>query len=114
VSRVRVVIPEANVRRVLLGSTGLLTVAISESGRQVANQAKRYAPVDTGRLRADIQSTITVRGSEVRAKVGTGVEYAAAVHEGSTRRRGGRTVTTRGRPFLTRAVRDVVGVAVRK
>jgi hypothetical protein len=114
VSKVRVVVPEANVRRVLLGSTGLLTRHVTDVGRQVVNQAKRYAPVDTGRLRADIQSIVTVGGNEARAKIGTGVEYAAAVHKGSTRRRGGRTVTTRGRPFLTRAVRDVTGVAVRK
>lgn len=113
-SKVRVVVPEANVRRVLLGATGLLTQHVTDVGRKVANQAKRYAPVDTGRLRADIQSAVTAGGSEVRAKVGTGVEYAAAVHEGSVRRRGGRTITTRGRPFLARAVRDVTGVAVRK
>lgn len=108
-AKVRVVVPDANVRRVLLGPGGSLNREVTRIGRLVSNQAKRNAPVDTGRLRADIDSVVTERGGVVTARVGTGVEYAAAVHEGYTR--GRRSV--RGRPFLTNAAREV-GLVVRR
>jgi hypothetical protein len=41
-----------------------------------------YAPVRTGRLRGSITPTVTVRGMVVEGRVGSDVNYAAAVHEG--------------------------------
>lgn len=93
------------------------------------NRAKVLAPVDTGRLRASIRIE-SRRNLALRTvyTVGSDVEYAAAVHDGTAPhvirprraqalrfRVGGRIVYarvvnhpgTRGRPFLDRALREV-------
>lgn len=102
--------------------------AVDEFSRKVVNRARVLTPVDTGRLRASlrIQRGRTWRGPN--ATVGTDVEYAPAVHDGTgphvirpVRKKalafkiGGRTVIvakvnhpgTRPRPFLDRALREV-------
>jgi len=100
---------------------------ISTGVRQVSNLAKVRTPVDTGRLRASIRYTISSSGNP-SATVFTNVQYAPYVHDGTRPhvirprrgqalrfRVGGRTVFarvvnhpgTRGRPFLTSALRDV-------
>lgn len=107
---VRVNVPQGKVRRALLGSGGLVTRHVTSVGRQVENQAKRYAPVDTGRLRSSIQSVVRVSGNEARATIGTNVAYAAAIHEGAVRRIGGFVIRTKGRPFIGQAIKDVTGV----
>jgi HK97 gp10 family phage protein len=102
--------------------------AVDDFARKVQNRAKVLAPVDTGRLRASIRvkRTLTLRGPS--AVVGTDVQYAPMVENGTgphvirpVRRKalrfkmGGRTVIvakvnhpgTRPRPFLSRALREV-------
>lgn len=59
---------------------------------QVQDDAKRECPVDTGRLQGSI--TYAVEGTE--AAVGTNVEYAVFVHEGTSK--------MVGRPFLRNAI----------
>lgn len=54
----------------------------------VQDDAKRNCPVDTGRLQGSIQYEV----KENDGMVGTNVEYAPYVHEGTSR--------MRGRPFL--------------
>ena len=54
----------------------------------VQDDAKRNCPVDTGRLQGSIQYEV----KEDDGMVGTNVEYAPYVHEGTSR--------MRGRPFL--------------
>lgn len=49
----------------------------------VQRDAKRLAPVDTGRLRASITPEIRQRGTTIQGVVGTNVVYAAAVEMGS-------------------------------
>ena len=52
-------------------------------GRKVEALAKRLAPVDTGRLAGSITTTpINVNGKP-GAAIGTNVEYALAVHNGT-------------------------------
>ena len=96
------------------------------------NRAKVLAPVDTGRLRASIRiesrRTLTLRSVYT---VGSDVEYAQMVHDGTRQHRiyprrakalrfriGGRLVYvrtfvrhpgTKARPFLDRAVREIAG-----
>lgn len=102
---------------------------LREASRQVVNRAKVLAPVDTGRLRASIKADppriFSLRGS---VKVGSNVEYAAMVNDGTRPhvikpvtakalrfKVGGRTVFarlvhhpgTRARPFLDRALQEV-------
>jgi len=99
--------------------------------RLVESRAKVLAPVDTGRLRASIKITrkLTIRG--VGYAVGTDVEYATYVENGTRPHKirpkakqalrfkvGGKYVFaavvnhpgTRANPFLARAVREV-GIA---
>lgn len=52
---------------------------LADSANSIEEQAKNNAPVDTGRLRASI--TADVKGLE--ANIGTDVEYASYVHDGT-------------------------------
>lgn len=61
----------------------------------IEGDAKARAPVDTGALRASIT---TEMDGELRAGVGTNIEYGAAVEYGSAAR------NTPAQPFLTPAV----------
>lgn len=104
-------------------------------GLQVESQAKVLCPVDQGRLRASISTTLEFEDGLPVAFVAAPVGYAAAVHEGArphwpppgplqawARRHGwtdrsagfliGRAIAQRGtigRPFL----RDALGAAAR-
>jgi HK97 gp10 family phage protein len=73
--------------------------AIRKSVSAVKRQAKINAPVDTGRMRASIQSYEFHRG--LRGEVYPSVRYAIHVHEG--------TGHMRGRPFLVKAVKLLRG-----
>ena len=64
------------------------------------SDARRRAPVDTGNLRASLDSDVDSRRGRILAHVGTNVEYAAFVEFG--------TVNTGAQPFLRPAV-DLVG-----
>lgn len=97
--------------------------------RQVVARAKVLAPVDTGRLRANIRvERRSFFGLRSRWTIGSDVEYAPMVHDGTRPhiirpknakalrfRVGGRIVYarvvrhpgTRARPFLDRALREV-------
>lgn len=64
---------------------------LSNTANNIEESAKKITPVDTGRLRASI--TADVRGLE--ANIGTDVEYARYVHDG--------TYKMEARPFLYEA-----------
>lgn len=64
---------------------------LTDSANNIEKQAKNITPVDTGRLRASIKAD--VRGLE--ANIGTDVEYARFVHDG--------TYKMEARPFLYEA-----------
>jgi hypothetical protein len=69
---------------------------------KVANGARRRCPVDTGRLRSSINVTYPVMLADMMgARIGTNVEYAIYVHEG--------TRYMVGRPFLEEALQDARG-----
>jgi hypothetical protein len=124
VARIR--LDRANLNRTL---TNASRTELKEAGRQVVNRAKILAPVRTGRLRSSIRAgdprIFSLRGS---LTVGSDLEYAAAVNDGSRphiiRPRskqvlrfnvGGRIVFakvvhhpgTKGTHFLDRALREV-------
>ena len=65
-----------------------VAVEIAKSTLRVESNAKRFAPVDTGRLRASIASNI----KPDRGEVGTNVEYAPFMEFG--------TYKSAGKPFL--------------
>lgn len=65
--------------------------AMKEAAVLVQDDAKRECPVDTGTLRSSINYTV----DGMTASIGTNVEYAPYVHEGTSK--------MAGRPFLTSA-----------
>ncbi len=70
-----------------------LAIAIRKSAFLVERFSKKIAPVDTGRLRGSISSTIMPLIATVSPKV----NYAVRVHEGT------RFIT--GNPFMTKGAR---------
>lgn len=102
---------------------------LREVGPRVVNRAKILAPVDTGRLRASIKGELQgVWTLRPRFVVGTNVDYAEMVHDGTRphviRPRNARALRfmvngrvvyarvvhhpgTRANPFLDRALREV-------
>lgn len=122
----RIRLDRANLNRTI---TNASRTELREAGRQVVNRARILAPVRTGRLRSSIRADppriFSLRGS---LTVGSDLEYAAAVNDGSRphiirpRRAqvlrfnvGGRIVFakvvhhpgTKGTHFLDRALREV-------
>lgn len=57
--------------------------AMQNAAAGVASDAKRLAPVDTGRLRASITPEVRMDGDVVLGVVGTVVKYAAAMELGT-------------------------------
>lgn len=105
---------------------------VADCTRRTFNRANILTPVDTGTLRAGNQMAVSRTGTGSRGWVYNNVEYADAVHEGSgpyviRPKRGkalkfemnGRTVFaksvrhpgTRGRPWISRAGREVAAAS---
>lgn len=73
--------------------------ALEGIGIEAESDAAKICPVDTGRLRNSI--THAVDGGEKAAIIGTNVEYAVYVHQGTSRQD--------PQPFLTDAVTQNAG-----
>lgn len=82
------------------GPTGPVEGAMARDlwrrGNRVVTQAKRDCPVDTGRLRSSIDINLVNRNGSVVIRVGSDVQYARYVNDG--------TRYMAGRPFLTNAL----------
>ncbi|MFE5789541.1 HK97 gp10 family phage protein [Rhodococcus erythropolis] len=52
-------------------------------GRQVVNHARSNCPVDSGQLRSSITHHVTVVGRSARLRVGSPLERARYIHEGT-------------------------------
>jgi HK97 gp10 family phage protein len=68
--------------------------ALQEVLGLILSRAQHTAPVDTGRLRADIKTR--VKEKELQGEIYNEVEYAVYVHEGTSR--------MSGRPYLRDAI----------
>lgn len=73
----------------------------------IENRSKVLSPVDTGRLRASIATSLGIQNKGITSIVSTNVDYAAAVHDG--RKKGKRGGAMRGRPFMRQAVEQSLG-----
>lgn len=73
------------------------------TGKTVEGVAKGNTPVDTGRLRSSLTTALfeVPYSPYLACRVGTDVDYATYVHEG--------TKFMSGRPFLVNALHQVVG-----
>jgi hypothetical protein len=126
---VRLTLAQADLQRQLTGDQGMVTRYVLRRTQAIRNRAVLYCPVDTGNLRSSIVSAVRSDGMVVVGTVGTPVDYAVAVHEGTRphviRPRRARVLAwgppgarvfatfarhpgTRGRPFLRRALEEVM------
>lgn len=62
---------------------GPVWIDIQRRTNRVLNQARRNAPVDEGRLRASLAMEMRLASRSPVGRVGTNVEYALYVHEGT-------------------------------
>jgi phage gpG-like protein len=68
----------------LIGSPrGAVARDLLRRGRAVEARAKIGAPVDTGRLRSSITHQLVTDARGMAVRVGTNVDYARGVHEGT-------------------------------
>lgn len=80
---VRVTLDEAGIRALLTSPQGEVGRDLLRRARKVQAEAVRLAPVDRGTLRASITQEIQTEGGRLVARVGTNVNYAVFVHEGT-------------------------------
>lgn len=94
---------EAEARRLLKATESPLGRYLAKIAARVETAAKARCPVDTGRLRGSINWRIEFEGGSLVAIIGTNVEYAIYVHEG-TKHMG-------GRPFLVEGLNQAMAGA---
>lgn len=75
---------ERGLRRYFGGMSDDVKRAVDRTRIDVQNEARRRAPVDTGRLRSSIVSRSERSGRSVGYVIGTNVNYAAAVEYGTS------------------------------
>lgn len=73
----------AALAELLSGRNGPVFQIINQKANQVSNIAKSLAPVDEGRLRQSITYEVRSEADGPVGVVGTNVEYAIFVHEGT-------------------------------
>ena len=101
-AKVEIKLDERALHDLLKSTSGPVGQHLFRGGKAVEAAAKRRAPVDTGRLRSSIGTSLVEGADGVEVRVGTDVEYAPYVHDG--------TRYFRGRPFLDDALREVLGL----
>jgi len=82
-AQVNLQINQAAVRALLIDPSGGVARDLKRRGENVASLAKKYAPVNTGRLRASINARLVSYGGGIAVLVGTNVNYAMYQHEGT-------------------------------
>lgn len=92
---VQIIVTENNTKVITAALGNAVVAALEEIGLVAEGAAKRLCPVDTGRLRNSITHALVSRES---VEVGTNVEYAIYVHEGTSKRD--------GIPFLREAAQN--------
>ena len=113
---------ERTVNALPANMTGAVVTAVADVCNTIAETAKEKCPTDSGDLRALIATAVSADGTRVVGTIGTGVEYAPFVHQGTGiyaaggngrqtpwvyKTGNGKFVTTRGQrpqPFLRDAV----------
>lgn len=71
------------IRAQLTGPGGAIARDLIRRGQRVENKARRLCPVDEGRLRASISTEVRGSGSSLTIRIGSNLEYAIYVEEGT-------------------------------
>lgn len=79
----RAQINRAEMNRLLYSQAGPVVKHITTVCRSVRSEAVRRAPRDTGKLATSLDFTVNVYGTKVVGRVGTSLDYAAYVHDGT-------------------------------
>jgi len=82
-ARVNLQINQRGVRALMTDPDGPVAQDLLRRGRNVAYYARRFAPVDTGRLRASITAELVQYAGSIAVLVGSNVNYAMFQHEGT-------------------------------
>lgn len=77
------VINRVEIRSILNGQRGAVARDVYKRGKRVEAVAKRGCPVDKGRLRASLITRLIVSNGVPAAEIGSDVDYALDVHEGT-------------------------------
>lgn len=93
---IKVEVAQDNTEQIVAAMGDAIVAALTEIGMSCERFAKKTCPVDTGRLRNSI--TWALSSGEKAVYVGTNVEYAFSVHEGT-----GTNKKKGPRPFLKNA-----------
>ena len=95
---------EAEAARLLQATNSPVGRMLARVAAKAETASKARCPVDTGRLRGSINWRIVLEGGVLTAIIGTNVEYAIYVHEG--------TRYMAGRPFLVEGVTQALAGGV--
>lgn len=82
-ARVNLQINQRGVRALMTDPDGPVGEDLLRRGRNVAYLARKYAPVNTGRLRSSITTELVRYAGQLACIVGTNVNYAMYQHEGT-------------------------------
>lgn len=82
-AQVNLQINNAAVRALLTDPNGDIADDLLRRGHNVATLAKKYAPVNTGHLRASINAKLVTYAGNLAVLVGTNVHYAKYQHDGT-------------------------------
>lgn len=94
----RVILNQAAINQLLKTEGGPVGKDLLRRAVNVETAAKRYCPVDTGRLRASIEHDLGIDSKGLFARIGSNVEYAIFVEAG--------TRYQHGQPYLRPALRE--------
>lgn len=76
-------VDQKQVRALLLGPSGAVTLDLLKRGQRVQNKAMQLCPKDSSKLAGSIAYEVRGSGESMAVRVGTNIEYAIWVHEGT-------------------------------
>jgi hypothetical protein len=79
----RIVLHQAALKQLLQSPTGDVAKDLNRRAQRVQNRAKQLCPTGNGALKASITKEISINNGELVARVGSNLEYALFVHEGT-------------------------------
>lgn len=108
------VLDSSALKTLLSGPSGPVARDIMVRTNRVLNKARTLCPVDEGRLRSSLASEMRVEGDNVIGRVGTNVEYALWVHEGTGIYAGKGYITPKNARVLAWPVKNNTGSGRRR